>query len=191
MRASAGLILDAYLDDVLKERGLTEADLALVGFSQGTMMALHVGLRRANPVAGIVGYSGMLVAPELLGVEIKSQAAGSPGPRHGRRGPALRPWPRREAGPESQWRARPCRRPPGPPHSIDQRGPELGGSMLHQLMRSITTTATITRARQPPLLNRHSPSELPSLPGLGPGIHELLIATQKEVVDSPPLRDEG
>ena len=38
--------------------------LALVGFSQGTMMALHVGLRRAVAPAAIVGYSGMLVLPE-------------------------------------------------------------------------------------------------------------------------------
>ena len=34
--------------------------MAIVGFSQGTMMALHVGLRRQTPVAGILGYSGML-----------------------------------------------------------------------------------------------------------------------------------
>ncbi len=52
---------------------LPETDLALIGFSQGTMMALHVGLRRAKPVAAIVGYSGMLVAPELLGAEVKSK----------------------------------------------------------------------------------------------------------------------
>ena len=43
--------------------GLTTIALALVGFSQGTMMALHVGLRRAVRPAAIVGYSGMLVMP--------------------------------------------------------------------------------------------------------------------------------
>jgi phospholipase/carboxylesterase len=40
--------------------------MALVGFSQGTMMALHVGLRRPAPIAGIVGYSGLLAGPEHL-----------------------------------------------------------------------------------------------------------------------------
>lgn len=52
--------IDAFIDRKLRQYGLTEANLALVGFSQGTMMALHVGLRRPRPVAAIVGYSGML-----------------------------------------------------------------------------------------------------------------------------------
>jgi phospholipase/carboxylesterase len=45
----------------------------VIGFSQGTMMALHVGLRRATPLAGIVGFSGMLAAPEALATEIRSK----------------------------------------------------------------------------------------------------------------------
>src|SRR5690348_12547267 len=48
-------------------------DAALVGFSQGTMMSLFVGLRRATPVAGILGYSGRLIAPELLASELRSR----------------------------------------------------------------------------------------------------------------------
>ncbi len=56
--------LDAFLDDELKRRTLPPQALALVGFSQGTMMALHAGLRRAVAPAAIVGYSGMLVVPE-------------------------------------------------------------------------------------------------------------------------------
>ncbi|GGG50041.1 alpha/beta hydrolase [Chelatococcus composti] len=55
--------LDAFLDAELARHGLTEDRLALVGFSQGTMMALHVGLRRRTAPAAIVGYSGMLVGP--------------------------------------------------------------------------------------------------------------------------------
>ena len=47
----------------LRRLGLPASALALVGFSQGTMMALHVGLRRAVPPAAIVGYSGLLVLP--------------------------------------------------------------------------------------------------------------------------------
>ncbi|MGB6998617.1 MAG: phospholipase [Pseudolabrys sp.] len=60
----AAPILESFLDAELKRRDIPPSALALVGFSQGTMMALHVGLRRATPPAGIVGYSGMLVVPE-------------------------------------------------------------------------------------------------------------------------------
>ena len=55
--------LNAFLDAELARRSLTDSALALVGFSQGTMMSLHVGLRRASTPAAIVGYSGMLVTP--------------------------------------------------------------------------------------------------------------------------------
>jgi phospholipase/carboxylesterase len=53
--------LDAFLDAELARHNLPPSALALVGFSQGTMMSLHVGLRRAIPPAAIVGYSGMLI----------------------------------------------------------------------------------------------------------------------------------
>jgi phospholipase/carboxylesterase len=65
--------LDAFIDEELQKRGLTEADTALVGFSQGTMMSLYIGLRRAKPLAGILGYSGRLIAPELLASELRSR----------------------------------------------------------------------------------------------------------------------
>jgi len=58
--------LDRFLDSALARYRLGPARLVLVGFSQGTMMALHVGLRRASP-AGIVAYSGLLAGPEQLG----------------------------------------------------------------------------------------------------------------------------
>jgi phospholipase/carboxylesterase len=58
--------LDGFLDEELAKTGLDESKLALVGFSQGTMMALHVGLRRKRRLAGILGYSGILVGPEHL-----------------------------------------------------------------------------------------------------------------------------
>ena len=60
----AAPVLNAFLDAELARRKLPPSALALVGFSQGTMMALHVGLRRAVPPKAIVGYSGMLVVPE-------------------------------------------------------------------------------------------------------------------------------
>jgi len=70
---TAAPILDAFIDAQLARAGLGDDQLALIGFSQGTMMALHVGLRRASPVAGILGYSGMLVGPELLADAIRSR----------------------------------------------------------------------------------------------------------------------
>jgi phospholipase/carboxylesterase len=69
----AAPVLNAFIDAELERYGLDESQLALVGFSQGTMMALHVGLRRVRQVACIVGYSGALVAPERLGQDIRSK----------------------------------------------------------------------------------------------------------------------
>lgn len=70
---AAAPVLNNFLDEVLAEYGITEDHLALLGFSQGTMMSLHVGLRRQKELAGIVGFSGMLAAPERLVAEIKSR----------------------------------------------------------------------------------------------------------------------
>ena len=72
VRAAAPM-LDAFIDDALKARGLADKDLALVGFSQGTMMSLYVGYRRAQPIAGILGYSGRLIGGEALAEEIRSK----------------------------------------------------------------------------------------------------------------------
>ncbi|HVY06294.1 MAG TPA: prolyl oligopeptidase family serine peptidase [Burkholderiales bacterium] len=62
---SAAPILNSFLDAELARRQLSPSKLALVGFSQGTMMSLHVGLRREVAPAAIVGYSGMLVTPDV------------------------------------------------------------------------------------------------------------------------------
>ena len=65
--------LDAFLDAQLAAEGLRPAQLALVGFSQGTMMALQIAPRRAEPVAALVGFSGRLLKPELLASEAVSK----------------------------------------------------------------------------------------------------------------------
>ncbi len=70
---TAAPILDDFIDEQLAAHGLSEAQLALVGFSQGTMLSLHVGLRRTQQLAGIIGYSGILIGPELLASEMKSR----------------------------------------------------------------------------------------------------------------------
>ena len=61
--------LNAFLDARLAEEGLTPDRLALVGFSQGAMMSLHVAPRRPTPIAGVVAISGRLLRPERLDAE--------------------------------------------------------------------------------------------------------------------------
>jgi len=70
---SSAPILDHFIDTTLANYGLSDDKLALVGFSQGTMMSLYVGLRREKPLAGIIAQSGILIGPELLADEIKSR----------------------------------------------------------------------------------------------------------------------
>ena len=69
--AAAFAALDGWLDAVAVDTPPERT--VLVGFSQGTMMALQVGLRRRVPFAGIVGFSGRLLEPELLPGEIVSR----------------------------------------------------------------------------------------------------------------------
>lgn len=64
--ASAAPAIEAFIARKLSQYGLTEANLAIVGFSQGTMMALHVGVRMLRQIAAIVGYSGMLTGGREL-----------------------------------------------------------------------------------------------------------------------------
>ncbi|MFL6800036.1 MAG: alpha/beta hydrolase [Xanthobacteraceae bacterium] len=73
---NAGPTLERFLDAELERRKLAPSALALVGFSQGTMMALHQGLRRAVPPFAIIGYSGLFVLPpnpDEVAQEIKSR----------------------------------------------------------------------------------------------------------------------
>jgi phospholipase/carboxylesterase len=58
---------------VLADEGLTPDRLVLLGFSQGTMMSLHVAPRRAAPIAALVGFSGRLMEPERLAEETKAR----------------------------------------------------------------------------------------------------------------------
>ena len=69
----AAPVLNAFLDAELERHGLSDSHLALAGFSQGTMMALYVALRRPAVCAGVLGYSGALIGAELLAEEIESR----------------------------------------------------------------------------------------------------------------------
>ena len=66
-------ILDRYITDSMAEEGVEPGRTALVGFSQGTMMSLHVAPRRPEPVACIVGFSGRLAEGERLKQEAHSK----------------------------------------------------------------------------------------------------------------------
>ena len=61
--------LDAFIDGALAADRLGDDRLVLVGFSQGTMMALHVALRRGRAPAGVLGYSGRLIGAARLADE--------------------------------------------------------------------------------------------------------------------------
>ena len=130
---AAAPILDGFIDEALAGRGLGPGDVALVGFSQGAMMSLFVGLRRAAPVAGIIAYSGRLTAPELLASELRSR------PRvllvHGTDDPVV-PY---ASLPEAEAALKAAAVPveslscPGIGHSIDEGGLRRGGAFLREV----------------------------------------------------------
>lgn len=126
--------LHEYLDHLLERYRLPEASLGLVGFSQGTMMALHVAPRRVPAPGAVVGFSGALVAPERLAQEAKSQP-----PVLLVHGDADEVVPveytfaavhaLQAAGIPVQWLIR-----PGLGHAIDEVGIEAAGRFLHDLL---------------------------------------------------------
>lgn len=65
--------LNGFIDAQMNAEGVGPAQTLLVGFSQGTMMSLHLAPRRAEPLAGIVGFSGRLLEPETLEAEMVSK----------------------------------------------------------------------------------------------------------------------
>ncbi|MDR0810467.1 MAG: dienelactone hydrolase family protein [Gemmobacter sp.] len=70
---SAAEKLNAFIDAKLAEEGLEPAALALVGFSQGAMMSLHIAPRRARAIAGVIAFSGRLLEPERLVPEAEAK----------------------------------------------------------------------------------------------------------------------
>jgi phospholipase/carboxylesterase len=131
---AAGTILDAFITDELTKRDLTESDCALVGFSQGTMMSLFVGPRREKPLAGIVGFSGRLIAPQLLGEEIRSRPPvllvhGTDDPMVPYSSMAEAETALKAAGVSVETLT--C---PGIGHSIDGDGLQAGGRFLHRVL---------------------------------------------------------
>lgn len=131
---AAAPILDAFLDDALTQRGLDASKLALVGFSQGTMMSLYVGPRRARALAGIVGYSGALIGADTLTEDIRSRP-----PVllvHGDADQIVPPqaFPLAVAGLKSAGVAVEELICPGVAHSIDEAGLRRGGEFLRRVL---------------------------------------------------------
>lgn len=62
----AAPILNEFINEMLEHYGVPDEKLVLAGFSQGTMMSLYAGPRRAKKIAGILGYSGALIGAETL-----------------------------------------------------------------------------------------------------------------------------
>jgi phospholipase/carboxylesterase len=137
---SAASVLNDFVDAELRRLELTDDRLALVGFSQGTMMSLHVGLSRPRKPACIVGYSGMLAgdapkqgadAPPILLVHGDSDqmipvgAIFDAATRLGAAGCAV------------QWHIS-----SGVGHSIDEAGLLLGGAHLTMAFRGLLKRPT-------------------------------------------------
>lgn len=62
--------LNAFLDALMVDEDVLPEQVVLFGFSQGTMMALHAAPRREDALAGVVGFSGRLLAPEDLADDV-------------------------------------------------------------------------------------------------------------------------
>ncbi len=128
--------VDRFIDRELEKHALDASRLALVGFSQGTMMALHVALRRDKQVAAVLGYSGLLVGAGSL----KEQMRSKPPVLliHGDRDPTI-PMPfmleaaeaLAEVGHGAQWHIS-----YGVPHSIGPDGLDLGGAFLAKYLKT-------------------------------------------------------
>lgn len=69
----AATIVNKFLDDQLAALSLDNSKLILIGFSQGTMTALHVAMRRTPQIAALVGFSGALVGADVLPREIAAR----------------------------------------------------------------------------------------------------------------------
>ncbi len=134
----AGPQLDEYLDGELARLGLPPENLALVGFSQGTMLSLHVGLRRKVQPAAIVGFSGMLAGA----LPQSSESGGELAPillTHGESDQVIPPQAMflaatqlGAAGARVQWHlAR------GMGHGIDPEGLSLAGNFLDLAFRGL------------------------------------------------------
>lgn len=138
---AAAQSVDRFIDRELEKYALTADRLALVGFSQGTMMALHVGLRRAIAPAAIVGYSGLLAAPDTTDIAAMASEVRSRPPVlliHGADDPVIpaRALEMSAMGLKVLGLDVRTHLSPDLGHGIDQDGLRLGGEFLAQAFRA-------------------------------------------------------
>ena len=130
--------LQGFIAEELARYALDASRLVLVGFSQGTMLSLHVGLRMPG-LAGILGYSGVIAGAEHLGSDRAKIVAGPPPPVllvHGEDDDVIPadalPFTVEalaQAGIAAQWHLS-----PGLGHGIDEAGLRLGGRFVQQVL---------------------------------------------------------
>lgn len=133
----AAPVLEAFIALELERMKLGAERLALVGFSQGTMLSLHVGLRLRTPPAAILGYSGIIAGPEHLAADRAARGITGQPPIlliHGEdddvipaEALAITTKALADAGLTASWHLS-----PGLGHGIDEHGLALGGRFPHQ-----------------------------------------------------------
>ena len=143
---AAAPVLDDYLDAELSRLGLGPERLALAGFSQGTMLSLHLGLRRKVRPAAIVGFSGLLAGPPP-----PSESDGEVPPillTHGDSDQVIPPQAMFVAasqlglaGAAVQWHLA-----PGMGHGIDPEGLMMAGQFLNLAFRGLLKSAGPVRS---------------------------------------------
>lgn len=61
-----------FIQEQLSLRDMPASDLVICGYSQGAIMAFHLGLRLPERIGGVIGYAGMLANPDALANEIRA-----------------------------------------------------------------------------------------------------------------------
>jgi len=122
--------LDLFLDQIMAAHNLAAERIALLGFSQGTIMSLHVGLRRVQKIGAILGYSGALSAADRLGAEIRSKPPVAL--VHGAEDPVIPALATTESEKVLKTLNVPCEVTiiPGLQHGIDNTGAQVGAAFL-------------------------------------------------------------
>ena len=130
----AAPIANEFIDGLLSEYGLRASKCALMGFSQGTIMSMHIAPRRSEQLAGVVGYSGAMFTGSTLADELASKP-----PFvlvHGEQDTVLDPRETELAAKKFAEVGVPVEMHilPGLPHSIDQRGLDIGVEFLTRVL---------------------------------------------------------